>query len=137
MTAHRFMLQLFEVAICQRGQPVQSSRSSMKFGASLLVAIVVALAAPIAALSESAETQKKAAPKLGQPMIFYLAKGEDDACGPGCGEWIAAEGQIQADTAQHLRTFLNRLGKRKLPIFFHSPGGNGTTSTVMGRLLRE
>lgn len=61
-------------------------------------------------------------------MIFYLAKGEDDACGPGCAEWIAAEGQIEADTAQRLRALLTRLGKRKLPIFFHSPGGNGTTS---------
>ena len=70
-------------------------------------------------------------------MIFYLAKGDDDACGAGCGEWIAAEGQIEADTAQRLRAFLNHLGKRKVPIFFHSPGGAGTTSTVMGRLLRE
>ena len=24
-------------------------------------------------------------------MIFFLAKGERDACGPGCSEWIAAE----------------------------------------------
>ena len=119
----------------------------MTFIASLLAAIVVALAAPIAAQSESADAQKsKAAPKSAAPksaapksppMIFYLAKGEDDECGPGCGEWIAAEGQIEADTAQRLRAFLNRLGKRKLPIFFHSPGGAGTTSTVMGRLLRE
>ncbi len=121
---------------------MQYDRSSMKFIASLLVAFVVALAAPIAAQSESADAQKsKAAPKSAAPksppMIFYLAKGDDDACGPGCGEWIAAEGQIEADTAQRLRAFLNRLGKRKLPIFFHSPGGAGTTSTVMGRLLRE
>jgi len=75
--------------------------------ASFLVAIVVALAAPIAAQSESADAQKKAAPKS-PPMIFYLAKGDDDACGPGCGEWIAAEGQIEVDTAQRLRTFLTR-----------------------------
>jgi hypothetical protein len=102
----------------------------------------MALAAPIAAQSESADAQKsKAAPKSAAPksppMIFYLAKGEDDECGPGCGEWIAAEGHVETDTAQRLRAFLNRLGKRKLPIFFHSPGGAGTTSTVMGRLLRE
>jgi hypothetical protein len=104
--------------------------------------MVLALAAPIAAQSESADAQKsKAAPKSAAPksppMIFYLAKGDDDACGAGCGEWIAAEGQIEADTAQRLRAFLNHLGKRKVPIFFHSPGGAGTTSTVMGRLLRE
>lgn len=114
----------------------------MKFVAYLFAAFVMALAAPIAAQSESADAQKsKAAPKSAAPksppMIFYLAKGEDDECGPGCGEWIAAEGHVEADTAQRLRAFLNRLGKRKLPIFFHSPGGAGTTATVMGRLLRE
>src|SRR5689334_10324174 len=102
----------------------------MKSMAFLLVATVVVLAAPIAALSESADAQKsKSAPKSAAPksppMIFYLAKGDDDACGPGCSEWIAAEGQFDADTAQRLRAFLNRLGKRKLPIFFHSLGGNG------------
>ena len=109
----------------------------MKFMALLLVAIVLALVAPIEAQSESADPQKKAAPKPQPPMIFYLAKGEDNACGPGCDEWIAAEGQIEADTAQRMRAFLTRLGKRKLPIFFHSPGGNGVTSRAMGRLLRE
>jgi hypothetical protein len=121
---------------------VQSDRSFMKSMAFLLVATVVVLAAPIAALSESADAQKsKSAPKSAAPksppMIFYLAKGDDDACGPGCSEWIAAEGQFDADTAQRLRAFLNRLGKRKLPIFFHSLGGNGITAMAMGRLLRE
>ena len=27
-------------------------------------------------------------------MVFYVAKGEPGACGPGCQEWIAAEGFI-------------------------------------------
>jgi hypothetical protein len=71
------------------------------------------------------------------PMIFYLAKGENGACGTDCNEWIAAEGQIETNSAQELRSFLTRLGKRKLPIFFHSPGGNVTASMSMGRLLRE
>src|SRR5439155_26541203 len=30
-----------------------------------------------------------------------------------------------------------RLGRRKLPISFHSPGGNVTASIAIGRLLRE
>ena len=30
-----------------------------------------------------------------EPMIFFLAKGERDACGPGCSEWIAAEGMFE------------------------------------------
>ena len=29
-----------------------------------------------------------------EPMIFFVAKGEPNACGPGCSEWIAAEGMF-------------------------------------------
>src|SRR5262245_46356651 len=53
-----------------------------------------------------------------KPMVFYLAKGEPDACGPGCSEWIAAEGEIDAGALQRLRAILAHPGKRKLPIFF-------------------
>lgn len=110
----------------------------MTFRAALLLtALLVPLGAPAVAQSERPSAPKSKAASSSSPMVFYLAKGEEDACGPGCSEWIAAEGQIDAAAAQRLRTFLSRLGKRKLPIFFHSPGGNGTTSTAMGRLLRE
>jgi hypothetical protein len=54
-----------------------------------------------------------------QPMIFFVAKGEPNACGPGCSEWIAAEGAIDSDAPKRLRTFLTSLADRKLPIFFH------------------
>jgi hypothetical protein len=74
---------------------------------------------------------------LADPMIFYLAKGGPDVCGAGCSEWIAAEGGIDPGAAQRLRALLNRLGKRKLPIFFHSPGGVGGTAMEIGRILRE
>jgi len=70
-------------------------------------------------------------------MTFFVAKGAPDACGPGCSEWIAAEGTIDAGAAKRLRTFLNGLGKRKLPIFLHSPGGLGGQAIEMGRMLRE
>jgi hypothetical protein len=110
---------------------------SMTFKAALLAAMLVPLAASAATHSDRAKAKKPRPFLNSSPMVYYLAKGEDDACGQGCSEWIAAEGQIDADAAQRLRAFLNRLGKRKLPIFFQSPGGNGTTSTVMGRLLRE
>jgi hypothetical protein len=112
----------------------------MKLTPPLLVAIMIALAAPAAAqpgrAGNPSTPAKKNSPVLDPPMIFYLAKGEPDACGEGCSEWIAAEGRIEVGTAQRLRTFLTRLGKRKLPIFFHSPGGIGTTAIEMGRLLR-
>src|SRR5262247_2489798 len=112
----------------------------MKLKAPLLVAIIIALAAPAAAQpgragNPSTPAKKNSAP-IEPPMIFYLAKGEPDACGEGCSEWIAAEGEIDGAASQRLRSFLNRLGKRKLPIYFHSPGGVGTTATEMGRQLR-
>jgi hypothetical protein len=110
----------------------------MLFRAAILLATLLI---PFAG-SAAAEPARPAAPKTTAtlrlpPMIFYLAKGENGACGTDCNEWIAAEGQIETGSAQQLRTFLTRLGKRRLPIFFHSPGGNVTASMAMGRLLRE
>lgn len=52
----------------------------------------------------------------------------------GC-EWVAAEGEITADTPERLREFLenNRAGH----FVFHSPGGNLVAALEMGLLLRE
>jgi hypothetical protein len=71
------------------------------------------------------------------PIVFYVAKGEPNACGPGCGEWIAAEGTIDENAHRRLRGLLNRLGQRKLPIYFHSPGGSVEGGMAIGRLMRE
>src|SRR5262249_61647097 len=65
----------------------------------------------------------KAAPM--PPIVFFTAKGEPNACGPGCSEWIAAEGTIDPGAEDRLRALLKRLGGRKPPIYFHSPGGPG------------
>jgi hypothetical protein len=106
----------------------------MLFRAAILLATLLI---PVGAFA-AAEPDRPAAPKTtpktkaavrSPPMIFYLAKGENGACGTDCNEWIAAEGQIETGSAQQLRTFLTRLGKRKLPIFFHSPGGNVTAGS--------
>jgi len=70
------------------------------------------------------------------PIAFFLAKGEPDACGAGCGEWIAADGMIDQAAPQRLRALLQRLGKRKLPIYFHSPGGSVEGAIEIGRLMR-
>jgi hypothetical protein len=69
-------------------------------------------------------------------MAFFLAKGDSDACGPGCSEWISADGAIDADAARRLRTLLGRIGDRRLPIFFHSPGGSVEGALAIGRLMR-
>jgi hypothetical protein len=113
---------------------------SPKLRPALTLAILIALAGPAGAQTnrspDPAAKPKTDAVPITTPMIFYLAKGEPDACGQGCGEWIAAEGQFDPGAPQRLRTFLNRLGGRRLPIFFHSSGGLKNEAIVIGRLLR-
>jgi len=72
------------------------------------------------------------------PMVFFVAKGKPDACGPGCSEWIAADGSLDAPgVGQRLRTLLDSLQGRDMPIFFNSYGGLIGEARVVGRLLRE
>jgi len=69
------------------------------------------------------------------PLRFFLARG-DNACGPGCSAWIAAEGYFDLGSAQRLQAFVRRLGGRKVPIYFHSPGGIQAQALAIGRMLR-
>ncbi len=71
-----------------------------------------------------------------RPMVFYQAHGPANSCGEGCSEWIAADGKIDADTADRLRHLLKQIQGAKPPIFFHSPGGLVRGSIELGRLLR-
>jgi len=71
------------------------------------------------------------------PIGFYLAKGEADACGPGCNAWIVADGKIDAGAASRLRRLLAKLPHPRPPIYFHSPGGSVLGGLELGRLLRE
>ena len=41
-------------------------------------------------------------------MIFYVAHGAEELCGPGCTDWIAAEGTVQWDTYKRLINILDR-----------------------------
>jgi hypothetical protein len=78
---------------------------------------------------------------IGSPpdaMIFYLAHGAADACGPGCSDWIAAEGTVQWDTHKRLINILDRQAGRKLPVVIHSWGeSNLNVATSLGRILRS
>ena len=85
---------------------------------------------------EAKRTETKSA-SLPPPIVFFLARGEPNACGPGCQEWIAADGTFDTGADGRLRAFLKRLGARKLPIFFHSPGGSIAAGLGIGRLMRE
>ena len=70
-------------------------------------------------------------------MIFYVARGAAGACGPGCSEWIAAEGAVQWDTHKRLINILERQAGRKLPVVIHSWGeSNLNVATSLGRILR-
>ena len=60
----------------------------------------------------SAQPAKEAAKPPPSPMVFFLAKGEPGACGPGCSAWIAAEGSIDRDAASRFKALLRRLGNR-------------------------
>src|ERR1051325_1690771 len=72
-----------------------------------------------------------------QPMIFFVAKGEPGACGPGCSEWSAAEGMIDPDASKRLRDFVGSLPRRDLPIFFNSTGGLAGQAVLLGEAMRE
>ena len=55
-------------------------------------AIRLALAGTAAVLAVTLGSHSALAQQNPEPMIFFVAKGEPNACGPGCSEWIAAEG---------------------------------------------
>jgi hypothetical protein len=91
---------------------------------SLLFLRVVLLSACMSSALAAGTNAASAEPQPTQvwpPIVFYVAKGDPNACGPGCGEWIAAEGTIDENAPRRLRGLLNGLGQRKLPIFFILP----------------
>jgi hypothetical protein len=71
------------------------------------------------------------------PIEFYLAHGEANACGPGCNEWIAAEGKVDFKAAQKLHQLVAKLKGRQPPIFFHSPGGSVDGAIALGRYIHR
>ena len=110
----------------------------------VVIAAALGLAAGTAASAASkpaAPASKRAAPEKptprSPPIAFFLAKGDANACGVGCSEWIAADGAIDSGADLRLRALLKKVGGRKLPIFFHSPGGAVPTGLAIGRLLRQ
>jgi hypothetical protein len=106
---------------------------------------ILILAASLVGASASAVAQQPAkttpaSPRAraeAQPLLFYVARGEANACGLGCSEWIAVEGFFNSNSAARFREFLTRLGRRTLPVFFHAPGGMQSQALATGRVLRE
>jgi hypothetical protein len=94
-------------------------------------------AVSIAASDDPKELDRLLAKVQSEPMIFVVATGEPNACGRGCSEWIAGQGQFDDSAAQRFREFLTVLAKRDLPIFFNSDGGLLREAVQIGLILRE
>ncbi|HVG51982.1 MAG TPA: hypothetical protein VM867_10145 [Xanthobacteraceae bacterium] len=71
------------------------------------------------------------------PLDIYVATGPENACGPGCSEWIAVEGKIDVGSGRRFRAFLDSERRRKLPVFFHTQGGVLADGIEIGQLLRD
>jgi hypothetical protein len=69
-------------------------------------------------------------------IIFFAAKGDPDSCGPGCSEWIAAEGSIDIGAAKRFQDFLASQPRRDVPVFLNSEGGIMGEAMVLAQLLR-
>jgi hypothetical protein len=108
--------------------------------AMIVAALVLACAAQAGAQPKAAPKVPKAQKATATPktsLQIYLAKGEPNACGDGCSEWIAIEGSFEADAGSRAQAFLKRHAARKLPVYFHSPGGNTAAALTLGRYLRQ
>ena len=101
----------------------------------IAIGLFAAVSAATAAFAQPA--QKSRGGFKHEPMIFFVARGAPDACGPGCDTWIAAEGTFDPQVHERLGAFLKAPSHRGLPIFFHSPGGELQPSIATGNLLRE
>jgi len=109
------------------------ARRALFFG--VLVAVIIT--------ATTAFGQTTARPPVGgfgsptDAMIFYVAHGAADACGPGCSDWIAAEGTVQWDTHKRLIAILDRQAGHKIPIVIQTWGMSAlNVATSLGRILR-
>jgi hypothetical protein len=108
----------------------------------LLACFIVILSTPAIsfATNENAEAKKIARLVEAQkrlPLIFYVAKGAPNACGPGCSAWIAADGIIDKGSGTRFKEFVAGLPQRDLPIFFNSTGGIAGAAAEIGATLRQ
>ncbi len=72
-------------------------------------------------------------------FTLYHAQGEQNACGPGCSEWIAVEGSFSPGAAVRFSALVRSFKERAstIPVFFDSPGGLQGEAMVIGRILRK
>lgn len=101
-----------------------------------ILAMLPVVGAPTAVLAQK-EPAKVSPVNRAPAMAFSVVRDASPGCEPTCIEWIKAEGEITQNTAAEFRRFIARLGKRKLPILIHSPGGHLEASIEISRLVRQ
>jgi len=72
-----------------------------------------------------------------EPLTFFVAHGAENACGTGCSQWIAVEGQFDKGSAGRFAAFVKRLDAKGLPVFLNSTGGLTDEGIAFGRFLRS
>src|SRR6266566_9716174 len=110
---------------------------SRRFMQCVMAALCCLPVVSIAASDDPKELERVLAKVRSEPMVFIVVTGEPNACGRGCTEWIAGQGQFDESAAQRFREFLAVLAKRDLPIFFNSDGGLLREAVQIGLILRE
>ena len=103
-----------------------------KFMGCMAAALCCLPAVSIAGSDDPKELEHILAKIRSEPMAFIVATGEPNACGRGCSEWIAGQGQFDDGAAERFREFLAVLAKRDLPIFFNSDGGLVSQAVQIG-----
>lgn len=75
-----------------------------------------------------------------QAMEFRLVSVGGQGCGPDCPQVIAAEGEIERDSADRFARFLKTHiagGRMRNIVFLNSPGGNVTGAIRLGTTFRK
>lgn len=76
-------------------------------------------------------------PDDNSPMRFVIVRSNAPGCEPTCPEWISAEGKIVSGSPGRLRTLLEHIGGRRLPVVLYSSGGDVDAALALGYLIRE
>lgn len=74
-------------------------------------------------------------PAASNAMRFFIVR--STVCSDICPEWIAAQGDITADTPALLKKVIKKIGDRKIPVVLSSGGGDVLAAYSMGRMIRK
>lgn len=111
--------------------------SSLKVPAGLLNSDAPPAAAPAVALVTAPEKPRPPARPALSDMRFYVVTTPEAECDGDCKSWITGVGEITRKSPASFRKVLKSLGKRRLPVILHSPGGSVEAALEIGRMIRQ